>query len=181
MTSEQEKLKRPSVMERITEAWESSDLSLKLDRRGDADWLLAVGTASIKVNPAANALMRLHYCRDKASWDDAVAAAVREYRRIAVKSGVSPTFKTARHVSILAVGYFVNPVCGACHGTCYELIPGTRRLGNRVCGHCHGTGRRPMPVRHGKHVNLLVRHLLGLEMKLALRVGVKMREPLIEA
>jgi hypothetical protein len=50
----------------------------------------------------------------------------------------------------------LNPVCPACEGRKFELIPGTPHVGERRCNFCHGTGQRPYPRRHGEKVQAVM-------------------------
>lgn len=51
----------------------------------------------------------------------------------------------AEEIVIDVVRWWLSPRCTTCHGTKWQLIPGTNRQSNHPCRLCRGSGEAPIP------------------------------------
>jgi len=65
-----------------------------------------------------------------------------------------------RDAGLLALGLLLEPWCPACHGTRFEVVPGTNRQSQRACPACRGSGARGLSVR-SQEVRWLVGNVLA--------------------
>ena len=137
---------RPTTHERLIRAVSSTNLSLDPERRGDADYIVALGLAARATSPAASALMRLHLAGTPADFSQARQAVIRLVEQLGIRKDWPDTVDR-RAVADLALAHHLWPACPSCLGRGYELIPGTPHLSAVSCRHCHGTGRRPVQRR----------------------------------
>lgn len=133
-------------LDRLSPALVSSDLSVTRSR-GDADYVAALGYASMTY-PIASPLIRLYLSNDRASILEAKSHACDMARKAARKRGVSLRRSDLSEIAIFALDYVASKVCPRCHGTKFEVIPGTSRLGTNPCKACGGDGRKKMPAKH---------------------------------
>lgn len=141
-----------TVEEEYTSAGNSDDLTVKAERRSDADILIAAGWTP---GMLGSALLRLH-----SEWDGAakprkltetdarllygalktlpkVIEAVSEW---AAKRG----YDRPQELAGASVAFWLDDTCHACEGRGYDVIPGTPTLG-AACKRCGGSGKRTPP------------------------------------
>lgn len=51
----------------------------------------------------------------------------------------------AEEIAIEVVRWWLSPRCTVCHGTKWQVVPGTNRLSNHACRACRGKGEAPIP------------------------------------
>lgn len=133
-------------LDRLSPALVSSDLSIA-KVRGDADYVAALGYASMTY-PIASPLIRMYLSGDMASVRDAKLHACDMARKAARRRGIKLKQNEVVDVARAALEYVISKACPRCHGTKYELIPGTSRLGTTPCNACGGDGRRKIPAKN---------------------------------
>lgn len=149
-----------TVDEAYSSAGNTDDLTVKADKRTDADVLIAAGWSPGLLGAA---LLRLHGEWDgtakpkKLTETDArlLFGALKTLPKVieavaawAAKRGYSSPHELAG----AAVAYWLDDGCHACSGRGYDVIPGTWVLGP-VCRRCGGSGkRRPPEGEAGKDV-----------------------------
>lgn len=141
-----------TVDEAYSSAGNADDLTVKADRRGDADVLIAAG---LTPGLLGSALLRLH-----SEWDGAAKprkltetdarllyGALKTLPKVidavgqwAAKRGYSEPYELAGGV----VAYWLDDGCNACQGRGFDVIPGTPTLG-AACKRCGGSGKRRPP------------------------------------
>jgi cytochrome c5 len=65
-----------------------------------------------------------------------------------------------RRATVIAgevVRYWLDQTCRACHGTQWEVVPGTGRHSGKACKGCGGSGTGPIP--HGQDGRKLLNHM----------------------
>ena len=147
---------RRGLGERLTVAFASSNLAQSDLRLTDADLLGALGYAGRRV-PLASALLRLYLTHAPGSASEAVAQTVPLVARESRAQQLKLSARELAGLAKAALTYCADPVCPRCHGTRYQVIPGSVSLGNVPCALCQGDGRRVLPVRHRK----LLAHVVG--------------------
>jgi hypothetical protein len=137
-----------TVAERYGSANGTSDLTLNLEGRCDADLLLAAGYASANNQ---RGMMALHLYRMKLTGDrHGVGPVTEEAMSWLVGRGVRAGGREkigrpeARHICETVLKWWLDDVCRRCKGRRYELIPGTNHVSDRVCETCFGGARRPL-------------------------------------
>lgn len=141
-----------TVDEAYSSAGNADDLTVKADRRGEADVLIAAG---LTPGLLGSALLRLH-----SEWDGAAKprkltetdarllfGALKTLPKVieavgtwAAKRGYSEPYELAGG----AVAYWLDDGCNACQGRGFDVIPGTPTLG-AACKRCGGSGKRKPP------------------------------------
>ena len=160
-----------TVAEAYSSAGNTSDLTVRAERRSDADVLIACGMTPGLLGAA---LLRLHSEWDgtakprKLTETDArllygslktlpkVIDAVGQW---AARKGYRDPYELAGG----AVAYWLDCVCHACNGRGRELMPNASRptLGN-ICRACGGNGRRRPPAGEaGMYVRRLMDEWVG--------------------
>lgn len=148
-------------LDRLSPALVSSDLSMTA-HRGDADFVAALGFAS-RTYPIASSLIRMYLARDPKSVSEARSAAADMARIAARRQGVILRTHEIVKIGRQALDYVVDKTCPRCHGTKYELIPGTKCLSVTECLACHGDGRRKLPRQHRKLIAEVVSRIERIE------------------
>lgn len=143
---------RPSVIERLSVAMASDDLTMDKLRRGDADYLAALGATTIGRPAGANALIRLALTGDKGSAAEVLRYARLVAARLSERRGWALKLREIEHVARKAIEYHQAPSCPLCNGRGYKSIPGAPSLSEKPCERCHGSGQRPLPLRHGRQI-----------------------------
>ena len=150
-----------STIERYSRAISSSHLEVT-DKPGDVDALIAAGwirdglatmlyrlrveydlidrTTPILCNsPATSRLMVLINCKGLPAARDAMAAFVTAQ---AARAGLTITLEEQHRLSGRILDVFLDPLCEACRGVKFKVVPGTGRLSGVSCDACQGTGTR---------------------------------------
>ena len=148
-------------LDRLSPALVSSDLSMTA-HRGDADFVAALGFAS-RTYPIASPLIRMYLARDPMAVREARSAAADMARIAARRQGVILRASETSEIGRQALDYAINKTCPRCHGTKFELIPGTTCLGKSVCLACGGDGRRNLPRKHRKLIAEVVSRIERIE------------------
>lgn len=148
-------------LDRLSPALVSSDLSMTAGR-GDADFIAALGYASMTY-PIASPLIRMYLAADPAAVQEARAQAYVMAKKAARRQRCALRQADLVDIGRLALDYAINKRCPRCHGTKFELIPGTSSLGKKVCQACKGDGRRILPVRHRKLVAEVIARIERIE------------------
>ena len=148
-------------LDRLSPALVSSDLSVT-ELRGDADYVAALGYASMTY-PMASPLIRMYLSHDKGSVIEARKQAADMAKRAARRAGLTLRPSELAEAGRLALEYVVNKTCPRCHGTKFELIPGTSCLGPSVCKGCGGDGRKKVPSKHRKIVVEVIARIERIE------------------
>lgn len=130
------------IEERYASAIEASDLTMRPERGGPIDVLTAAGMAGIK-HPLAMSLWRLVYGKDANARHDVAAGLIRWMKSQAVRRRWSKMASMVP-VTLVVLDWYENKVCQTCHGTCYEVVPGTPSLSDVPCPACHGKGERSL-------------------------------------
>lgn len=148
-------------LDRLSPALVSSDLSMTA-HRGDADFVAALGYAS-RTYPIASPLIRMYLARDPKAVTEARKVAADMARIAARRQGVILRAREMVEIGQQALRYVLDKTCPRCHGTKYELIPGTKCLSVTECLACHGDGRRKLPRQHRKLITEVVARIERIE------------------
>lgn len=148
-------------LDRLLPALVSSDLSVT-NHLDNAHFVAALGYAS-KDYPIASPLIRMYMAHDKGAVHEARAMACEIAKKAAQRQRVRLSLSELVTIGRMALDYVVNKTCPRCHGTKFELIPGTSCLGKTVCKACHGDGRRAVPKRHKKLIVEVIARIERIE------------------
>ena len=148
-------------MNRLSPALVSNDLSIGR-ARGDADYVAALGYAS-RDYPIASPLIRMYLALDVSAVNEAKQKAVDMAKRAANRQGLRLSLRELADVGRQALEYAVNKTCPRCHGTKFELIPGTNRHGTTPCKACDGDGRKTLPRHHRKLITEVISRIERVE------------------
>lgn len=147
---------RPSALERLNVAMNSSDLSLDFDHRTDLDYVVALGIAEARTGRTAAPLMRLHTTTSRLALKDAYAAVEALVRRLNAKSNWRLNSQSIRTVAERALAHHIAPACPHCCGRGFELQDNSPVLSAKACKHCQGSGRRPVQRKHRDEITKLI-------------------------
>lgn len=154
---------RPSAIERLSAALNSSDLTLDVNHRGDLDFVLALGIAASRHGKVASPVMRVHYAKSPGDLNSAFRAVVSLVKRFNAKRGWRLNAKSTQVVALQALSHHVDPVCPHCHGRKFELLEDTPTLSTKICKHCHGTGRRQVQKKYRDQINYVISVLESID------------------
>jgi len=141
------------ALERLAEAQISSNLGDDYLRLADVDYIRASGWAA-QSNPEGLMLYRLKYANDHTEYKPALQ---RMYALAVGKAFRMRLIISHQELTDLAentLRHWVAPVCPACLGRGYEVIPGTPTLSETECKHCHGQGRLSLKKIVRGHIDL---------------------------
>lgn len=146
------------MIEAYARAIHATDLTLRAEKVGAADVLIAAGFVR---NRLGTALLRL-----RAEWDSVAVPDFSRYTDLNAYNsdmrmlfGQLKTWREARtRVHELAelhgistitadrvLWWWLDRICDACEGRGYQTIPGTPKLSDTPCKACHGSGEVPVP------------------------------------
>jgi len=156
----------PTMAERYASAARSGDLTPHLDRRTDADVLLAAGIAASK-DPRKMLALNLYRMRitgDMTGLFDVVDRADGWMAHRLAHKGNRPMASYARRQLVADIlSWWLDPVCGYCEGRMFVKVEDAARLSTVACESCHGAGHRPLarsvPHAHVKHAQWLADEL----------------------
>lgn len=133
--------------------------NLKMDTRehasiGDVDVLTAAAWAPARLG---SALLRLasEYARpvrlQGMSASDAILLMGQLKTLPDVRRELSIQLKAWGHdkptdAALAIIAWWLNKVCGKCHGRGYDVVPGTARLSDKPCRACDGSGEARLPM-----------------------------------
>ena len=141
-----------SVLEGLASAMVSSDLRVKDDKRGDLDYLIALGCSGRRLKAGASSVLALHLAHDKASLIDALRFTLGVVKQLNMKRGWKLKPAEYKPLAEKALRYHVAPACPTCEGRKFKKIDGAPKLSGAPCNTCHGSGRRPYPLRNGREI-----------------------------
>lgn len=147
---------RPSALERLSVAMNTSDLSLDFNHRTDTDYVIALGIAEARNDKVAGPLMRLHTTTSRLALKDAYKAVESLVRRMDAKMNWRLNGQAIRTVAERALAHHIAPVCPHCQGRGFELQENSPVLSAKACKHCHGDGRRPVQRKHREEITKLI-------------------------
>lgn len=165
----------PGVLERLSSAKVSGNLKLK-EVRGDLDYIIALGAVALEINPAAAAMLNLHLAHDVTSYREARASALSIAKKIGSRKRWGFGLQEMEKIAKLALHHHLCPVCPTCYGRKYEVQPGTPMLSDRTCPKCYGTGKRPLPLRRGREIRLVLTSLEMIEHAAEVAVRARVRQ-----
>lgn len=169
------------IAERYARASESSDLTVDLLHRCDADLLIAAGAAGLK-NAFGHLVYRSVYTGDRsdiARLKDRLLIEAMGATQKVTKLGREISESESRRVVDQLVAWYVAPACAYCNGTGHVRAQGMH-LQLIECDPCHGTGRTPMNAVLHKAFHPLATHLVDLMDRAALDVHSEMARQLKE-
>jgi len=144
---------RRGALEGLASAFVSSDLTVKKEgKRGDVDYLIALGAAGTRLRPGASSMVNLFLSHDKSSLTEALHYTLAIDRHLANKRGWKLKHKELYGVAEKALRYHVAPACPTCEGRKFKKMENSPNLSATACPTCHGTGKRPFPIRHGREI-----------------------------
>ena len=135
-----------SAAERLSAAFNSSDLGTSPLQLKDVDYLIALGHVGLHQR-VASAMLRVHYGLRAADYIEALDDVER------LVSALNNRLcwrlkKDRRSIAKQALDFILCPVCPACLGRKYEQESGTPLLSDRICQLCAGTGLRRVDSRY---------------------------------
>lgn len=139
---------KPSALERLSTAISTSDLTVDLIHRCDADYILALAYASHRHGAVASPLMRLHLSGTHTNLKSAYNSVLGLVKRLNMKKNWRLHRRAIEVVAVQALSHHVAPVCPHCSGRKFEMAAGAPVLSTKVCKHCGGTGRRPIQKKY---------------------------------
>lgn len=154
---------RPSAIERLSAALNSSDLTFDVNHRGDLDYVAALGIAASRHGNVASPVMRVHYANSPSDLNSAFKAVVSMVKRFNAKRNWRLNPKSIQAVALHALSHHVDPTCTHCHGRKFELMDGSPTLSTKACRVCHGTGRRPVQKKYREQINYVIAALESID------------------
>jgi hypothetical protein len=138
---------RITTGERYARATNSSDLSVLLDQRCDADKLLAAGWAA-SGDPRRRLALTLYRMAVRGDMEGR-AAIVEEASNWVngrmQRKGQRAMPRTQRQALVIAtLTWWLKPTCAYCSGRMFVEVEDTGRLSTQACPSCHGTGKTPI-------------------------------------
>ncbi len=127
-----------SILDDYASAIRSSNLrSIERTTRSDSDVIGAFGLAA-KSEPLGVALQRLF------TGDNGAAKAVIDVLADKLLGHFAGKLNAAgsRRIAAAVLEWNRNSVCPVCHGSAYEVVPGTPSLSDKECKACRGTGKK---------------------------------------
>jgi hypothetical protein len=154
---------KPTVLERLHSAIQSSDLTLRPRGVGDADHLVALGLAAKEAGAAAGELMFLHIGGTQTGYRRARDAVLGLARKMNGVRNWRLNAANTHRAAELALAHHVNPACPHCHGRGKLVAEGTPFLTANLCKHCHGTGKRRVQRKLHREITELIEALARLD------------------
>lgn len=137
-----------TIAERYASSLDTSDLTVSLEHRTDADYLLAAGYAAAANRNGLAALMayRMKVSGDLASRPVLLELLVDRLQGQSFRKKLPAIQRArARQAAEAVLGWWLDDVCRACTGRLMDPIPGTPHLSAHFCKACAGTGKRALP------------------------------------
>jgi hypothetical protein len=154
---------RPSVLERLSTALNSSDLTFDPIHRGDLDFVAALGIASSRHSAVAGPVMRVHLAGTPDDLRAAFNAVLGLVKRLNAKRNWRLMGHSIQVVALQSLSHHVNPVCPHCSGRKFELQEGSPVLSTKACTHCRGTGRRQVQKKHRDQIGQVIAALESID------------------
>lgn len=171
-----------TVLERLSEASVSDDLSHSVRRITDVDCIGALGMAGAGRSQAdGSALMRLDLTLDRQSLGPAIRAAQSITRRIGLHHGWQLTPRKIRVIASEALAQYLHAVCRTCSGrgmVGVDRDKAGKEQRPRPCPTCSGSNssKRPLPQRYQREIRAVLyemeksRREVGASVRKRLRV-----------
>lgn len=154
---------RPSVIERLSSALHSSDLTFDADHRGDLDYVVAAGIAASRHGSVALPMLHVHYAGRPSDLNAAFHAVLGLVKRFNAKRNWRLNGRSMQVVALHALSHHVDPTCKHCHGRKFETMDDAPMLSAKVCRHCHGTGRRQVQKKHRDQISHVIAALESID------------------
>ncbi|WOB06524.1 hypothetical protein [Piscinibacter gummiphilus] len=154
---------RPGARERLVGAFQSSDLSIDERTRGDADYLIALGLAGQSNPRVSGSLLRITIDGRQADYKAARKGTVELTKRLNAERNWRLSGPSCQAVGELALAHHIFPVCPACDGRKFQLVPGTPHLSATPCQPCGGTGERRIQRKHHNHIRDVIEMLSQID------------------
>lgn len=137
---------KAGIHERLSAAFQSSDLSLSANKRRDADHLIALGLAGRESlnKAAAGALTRLALSASQADYRRAQEACWSIAKRLSMKHHWRLSVESLGRIGDLALAHHVFPTCPHCNGLKFVKHESSPHLSGAPCKPCGGSGKRPI-------------------------------------
>jgi len=135
-----------SVMERLSEAKTSSDLSHK-HTRCDVDYVAALGAAGIH-HPTGSALLDADLSQSADTIVRAYRAAEQIVRMIGARRNWLMTGPKLRAIATAAIRLYMAPACPCCKGRGFTGVETISEEGLKDCPDCKGEGYTYRPTAH---------------------------------
>lgn len=123
-----------TVEEKYIVANRSSHLRVEADKAGAVDLLICAGWSQSRIGMA---LMRLKTKADRAGLEQV-------HTQIAIQAA-RWNIEHPEAVAAAVLAWWLNRLCGACHGRKFELVKDTPMLSTKQCKPCRGAGEMPTP------------------------------------
>lgn len=130
----------PTIQERYGNAVDATDLTMRFERGGQVDVLTAAGMVGVK-HPLSMSLWRWVYGGDTNERHAVLVGLMKHMKRRSARERWKEPGKLVQVVVAVADWYLAR-TCPACHGTLYQVIPGTPSLSDVPCPVCHCTGEK---------------------------------------
>lgn len=154
---------RRSTLERLSTAMVSGNLKPSKHGMGDAEYVAALGMASVNAHPAASAALHVNLALDRSAFADLSRAVMAKVRMLNVSERWMLAGGDLKFLASEALRYYLVPLCRSCNGLKYEKIAGTPALSPRTCRTCHGTGQHPLPKKYRHHLGAVLSWLQSME------------------
>ena len=148
-----------SVMERLSEAKTSSDLSHK-HTRCDVDYVAALGAAGIH-HPTGSALLDADLTQSADTIVRAYRAAEQIVRMIGARRNWLMTGPKLRAIATAAIRLYMAPACPCCKGRGFTGVETISEEGLKDCPDCKGAGYTYRHVGLAAHGNKPLREPCG--------------------
>lgn len=147
---------KPTIAERLHSAFAATDLSVSLEHRTDADFLMALGMAERRTAAACGAVVRLSTVASQTEYRQARESVIRLVRALNAKRNWRLAGSAIRQVGELAMAHHAFPRCQLCGGRGREKPDGAPYLSGKICEPCHGTGKRPIQRKHHDEIRAVL-------------------------
>jgi hypothetical protein len=147
---------RPSALERLSSAVNTTDLTVDADHRTDADFIIALGIAGSRHSRVASPMMRLHVNGTNTNLRAAFESVLSLVKRLNAKRNWRLAGRSVDTVALQALSHHVNPTCPRCHGRKFELQDGTPVLSTKACLSCFGSGRRTVQKKFREEISHVI-------------------------
>lgn len=131
-----------TIEERYGNAVEASDLTLRFERGGPVDVLIAAGMVGAK-HPMCLSVWRWIYGGDNHERHTVLVGLVNWMRWQSTRRKWNKC-RDLVQVTVTVADWYQHRICQACGGTRYMVIEGTPTLSDIPCPVCHGSGEHSL-------------------------------------
>ncbi|MGL4480440.1 MAG: hypothetical protein ACRCVK_19730 [Aeromonas veronii] len=133
-----------TIEERYGNAVEATDLTLRFERGGPLDVLTAAGMVGAR-RPLSLSVWRWIYGEDHNERHAVLAGLLKWAKKRGRRCHWRGAWQSeCVRVVVTVADWYSDKTCRHCHGTRYEVIPGTPALSDEPCQVCHGSGERSL-------------------------------------